>query len=136
MDTGNNKQNSKIESQKGSPKIGSQVRAFKPRKRGLLNYLFPIILIIALVGSSFYRFLSTEEIEEVGISQLYSDAREGIVEEFVVCEGRVEEKLKDSDVKRVATKGEGDFAEFLYSQDGLGLSESEVPVRYCEPPLD
>lgn len=128
--------NNKKQAKKGPPKMKADIRAYKPKKRGILNYLFPILLVVVLIGSSLYRFLGTEEVEEVGISELYADAREGKVEEFIVCEGKIEEKLKDSDRRRVAIKGEGDFVNFLYSQDGLGLTESDVPVKYCNPPLD
>jgi cell division protease FtsH len=117
---------------KPTPKI----QRMRPKKRALWSYIFPLLIVIALIGSSFYRFWSTEEVEEVGISQLYTDAREGKVEEFIVCGDKVEEKLKDSDKKRVAVKGESDFADFIYSSDGLGLSEQDVPVRYCNPPVD
>lgn len=130
--------------QKNVPKNGGQHRTPFPRvqrmrpkkKRTLWSYLLPILLVAALLGSSFYRFYTTEEVEEVGISELYSDARDGRVEEFVVCGDKVEEKLKDSDKKRVAVRGESDFASFIYSSDGLGLSEQDVPVRYCNPPID
>jgi len=114
----------------------SNIYKLKPRKKGLLSYLFPIILILALVGSSFYRLFTNEEVEEVGISQLYSDAKEGKAREFEVCGDKVEETLKDGDKKRVAIRGESDFSTFLYSKDGLGLKQEDVPVRYCNPPLD
>lgn len=130
----------KQEYQSGKKKVPERPRGriqrVGPKKRSPWSYLFPIILILTLVVGGFYRFSSTEEVEEVGISQLYADAREGIVEEFVVCGDKVEEKIKDSDKKRVAVRGESDFASFIYSSDGLGLSEEEVPVRYCNPPID
>lgn len=130
------KVNNKKQAKERPPKMMADIRAYKPKKRGILSYLLPILLVVVLIGSSLYRFLGTEEVEEVGISQLYADAREGKVEEFIVCEGKIEEKLKDSDKRRVAIKGEGDFVNFLYSKDGLGLTESDVPVKYCNPPLD
>lgn len=135
--TNNTNQSAKDKKNGSGPRIPKgNIRRFTPRKRSKLSYLIPIVLILVLLGSSFYRFYTTEDIEEVGISQLYEDAREGRAEEFVVCGDKVEETLKDSDTKRVAVRGESDFASFVYSTDGLGLSEADVPIRYCEPPVD
>lgn len=114
----------------------ADIRAFKPKRRNWLSYAIPFVLIAALLGSSFYRFATSEEVEEVGISTLYEDARAGRAQEFEVCGDKVEEKLKDEDKKKVAIRGESDFASFVYSSDGLGLSESDVPIRYCNPPVD
>jgi len=44
--------------------------------------------------------------------------------------------MKDSDVVKVAVRGETDLENFLYSKDGLGLDEKEVPIRYSNPPID
>lgn len=111
---------------------------FRPvkKRRSIFSYLLPILLVVSLIGSLVFRIFPSEEIEEVGISQLYEDARQGRVEEFIVCGDKVEENVKDSDKKKVAVRGESDFASFIYSKDGLGLSEQEVPVRYCNPPID
>lgn len=136
MENKSDKKTQKVGMDKRGKKPTPKIQRIKPKKTSLWGYLFPILIVAALLGSSFYRFWTTEEVEEVGISQLYTDAKEGKVEEFIVCEDKVEEKLKDSDKKRVAIKGESDFANFIYSSDGLGLNEQEVPVRYCNPPID
>jgi len=131
----NNTKNPQTGKNKSMPK-GGIIKSFRPKKRGFLNFYLPIILIIAFVASAFVRVVSNEEVERVKISDLYADAREGRVEEFIVCGDKVEEKLKDSDIKRVAVRGESDFASFVYSNDGLGLSEQDVPIKYCDPPVD
>jgi cell division protease FtsH len=132
------KKDSKPSNGKSKSPEGVTIR-FKPKKskrRSIFSYLLPILLVLALIGSSFYRFFTNKEIEEVGISQLYSDAKEGKAEKFIVCGDKVEEEVKGSDVKRVAIRGESDFASFVYSKDGLGLSEQDVPIEYCSPPID
>lgn len=134
-----NKSESKEFNKNDKKQQQSRIIRFKPlktKKRSLFNYIFPLLLIATLIGSSFYRFVTNEEVEEVGISQFYADAKEGKVEEFIVCNDKVEEKLKGSDKKRVAIRGESDFANFVYSKDGLGLSEQDVPIKYCNPPVD
>lgn len=130
------KERSRLNKKGTGAKNISRIQRMKPKKRSLWSFLFPMLIVTALLGGSYYRFSTTEEVEEVAISQLYTDAKEGKVEEFVVCEDKVEEKLKDSEKKRVAVRGEDDFASFIYSSDGLGLSEKDVLVRYCNPPVD
>ena len=74
--------------QKKTAKEGKsfEIRAFRKKKKGFLSYIFPLLVILVLVGSSFYRFMTNREVEEAGISQLYTDAKEGKVEEFVVSD--------------------------------------------------
>ena len=127
---------SKKENKDTKSKKKFTIRAFKKRKKGILSYIFPVLIIVVLLGSSFYRFMTNKEMEEVGISELYTDAKEGRVEEFIVRGDKIEANMKDSDITKVANKGETNLDDFLYSQDGLGLDEKVVPVRYSDPPID
>ncbi len=121
---------------KKNNKEGSNIKKFAPKKRRWLNYIIPIFLVLALIGSSFYRFYNDEDVEKVEISQLFKDAQEGKAKSFTVCGDKVEEEIEGSDTKRVANYSGKDFAEFLYSKDGLNLSTDEVVVEECDEPLD
>jgi cell division protease FtsH len=128
--------NSNEKGQSQMPKRAPQIIPVRPKRRGFLNYLLPILLILALVGGSFYRFYAGEEIEQVGISDLYVDAQEGKIEEFEVCEGTITASMKDSDIKKVANYEGSDFDTFIYGEGGLNLEGSDVKVRYCDKPID
>ncbi|MBU0975676.1 MAG: ATP-dependent zinc metalloprotease FtsH [Patescibacteria group bacterium] len=112
------------------------VQKFRPKKRSLFSYLLPILLIAAVLGSSFFRFFSSEESESVGISELYADAEAGRVEEFTICEGKVEAKLKDSDTIKVANYRGTNFEDVLIDKGKLGLSLSDIRFNYCDEPVD
>lgn len=136
---GNKKQKgSKDKYKEKEKKVVKTIRfkPLKPKKRGFMNFFLPIMLIVAIIGSGFYRFATSEEVERVGISELYEDAKNKKVEEFVVCEEVVEAKMKDSEKKKVANYKGDDFEGFIYGKDNLNLTVEDVRIEYCETPID
>ena len=132
-----NKKDNKERENSGKNNIKGRIISLKrKKKRSIFNFILPIFLILALLGGGVQRLFLEEESQEVNISQLYQDAKEGKVEEFIICEDQIEEKLKNSDINRFAKKGNTDFETFIYSKDGLNIGVDEVSVSYCEPPLD
>ncbi|MDD3646903.1 MAG: hypothetical protein PHS44_00160, partial [Candidatus Dojkabacteria bacterium] len=91
----------------------SNIQRFSPKRRSVFSYILPVLLILAVLGSSFFRFFSSDEVESVGISELYADAEAGKVEEFTICDGKVEAKLKGSDTKKVANYRGTNFEDIL-----------------------
>ncbi len=106
------------------------------KKRSAFSYIFPVLLVFVLLASSFYRVFRKETVEKVGISDLYLYAEEGKVKNFTVCNGVIEAEMKDLSKKKVANYRGNGFEDFIYGEDGLGLSASDVKISYCEPPID
>lgn len=134
MDKDEGKSKQAVQNAKNQSK--SNIRRFKGKKRSRWNYVIPILLIVVLIGSSFYRFLSSEQSEVVGISDLYAEAEAGNVEEFTICEGKVEAKIKDSDKLKIANYRGSSFEEVLLDEGKLGLSLENIQFNYCEEPID
>jgi len=130
--------NTNKENEQPQPKNYRPVKIkFQRSRRSFLGFLIPIILIIALLGGGAQRLFFNKGPEKVDISKLQTDAKEGKIEKFTICEEKITAKYKDSDEEKFAIRDiTYDFQTSLQSKDGLDISSEKIAFDYCEIQTD
>lgn len=105
---------------------------------GWRNISLIIMLVLLSLSLGYSQFFSTDEAEEIPISEIYQHAREGEVERFEICNDQVQE-FRDGEKKYFAKSKDvtaASFLEFLKSKDGEDLGDSVPKVEECDERAD